>query len=414
MLYYLAISVIFFTVGLMPLAGFKKSFLAFAFMVAIVPTSLAFGGQVVRFNFFSFEFYFVGLAISFLFGRGGVSAPSRFVVILSFIAAAIMASSAMYSISFTDNFKSVASFADIRLLLVLVEFALVYYQIQLSDGIDFDQLAMLTVCASISCLVFWLINYLGLLHFGDDYYDEVNRSRYKQVGTELAAIYPVIAAYFFGRGVSPGKALYQIAFWLSLAALVASGSRALIACVLLATAFAVTSPRVKLLLIACLALSLPVIGLEWATIFGPEGIGSTAISKAASDFVTRTSPANPYLQVITIKEFIFGNGFGSFFDIPWFRYRGLRPELGVLDSIHVTMFVKFGIFYIIILASYLSFYLSKLPRQLALSLFFYYIFMGITVAFIYRPGILLAGPILMAVGLSSRNNPVSDTNITGS
>ena len=58
--------------------------------------------------------------------------------------------------------------------------------------------------------------------------------------------------------------------------------------------------------------------------------------------------------ILWLGCFIYGLGFGSYFEIPWFEYRGLDSKLNTIDSTYLTFFVKYGLFSVIIIYLFLE------------------------------------------------------------
>ena len=397
---YSALCIIFFAIGLISFVNQPRSFRVFVYCLALFPTSFAFGSMVVRGNFFYFESFFIACALAFILNQLRISLPDRKSYILFASGVLFLFLSAVYSAIFTDYFESISSFIDFRLILLFFEITILYSLSVRGVGFSFDELTKVAIVGAISCLVWWTFNYMGAMTYGDQYYDEGNRYRYKQVGTDLAAIYPILLIYVSGKLGFKFKKIHAIGVVLSLLALAASGSRMLIFCTIASMLLAIKGPRQRLFFFAALVLCIPLIALISSETFSTGGAGAFALNGAASDFDMRLTPAQDYLRDIGVAELLFGNGFGAYFTIPWFEYRNLRPDLGIVDSIHVSMFVKFGCVYLFLLFTYLYVILKNLPARLKICLSLYFITMGFTVAFFYRPGFILVSAGLIAYGIS--------------
>lgn len=178
----------------------------------------------------------------------------------------------------------------------------------------------------------------------------------------------------------------------------------LIACCLFSLLFAINGAKQRVAFIVFSIFLVPAVMLFASDLFSAGGLGAAALNSAVDDFSVRLSPAREFLATIGTKELFFGNGFGTYFVIPWFKYRNMKPELGIIDSIHYSLFVKFGLSYIILYWTYLKITLIDLQARLRFCLYFYFSIMGVTVAFLYRPGFILVAAALIGYGLAVRSN----------
>lgn len=64
----------------------------------------------------------------------------------------------------------------------------------------------------------------------------------------------------------------------------------------------------------------------------------------------RFSPALSLIDKMSWYNYIFGLGAGTYFDIPWFAYRGLETQNISVDSLYLTMYVKYGLFGLMLIA----------------------------------------------------------------
>ena len=55
-------------------------------------------------------------------------------------------------------------------------------------------------------------------------------------------------------------------------------------------------------------------------------------------------------------EYIYGYGLGTYFEIPWFKYRGLDTKLNTIDSTYFSLFVKYGFLSLLIIFCFLDYY----------------------------------------------------------
>ena len=89
-------------------------------------------------------------------------------------------------------------------------------------------------------------------------------------------------------------------------------------------------------------------------------------------------------------QFIYGLGFGSYFEIPWFEYRGLDSKLNTIDSTYLTFFVKYGLFSIIICFMFFRVCLIHINDfLLKRAILVFYLILFITMSILYQSGAVL-------------------------
>jgi len=116
--------------------------------------------------------------------------------------------------------------------------------------------------------------------------------------------------------------------------------------------------------------------------FGIEKIGqSLSMELIMEQLITRNSPSLPYLDDLSFKIVLFGNGFGSLFYIPWFEFWGNDPYFNFLDNTYLTFFIKYGV--LGVFAVFLILYnLKSLSSSFVVLIFFFILFF--TTSFPYQ------------------------------
>ena len=69
----------------------------------------------------------------------------------------------------------------------------------------------------------------------------------------------------------------------------------------------------------------------------------------ALQITSRFAPAVEKIVEMKPYEYIYGLGVGTTFEIPWFEYRSLDTKLNTIDSTYLSLFVKYGLFSVLIL-----------------------------------------------------------------
>ena len=69
-------------------------------------------------------------------------------------------------------------------------------------------------------------------------------------------------------------------------------------------------------------------------------INAFELNNIVMQLANRFSPAIIKISQMNFYNYIYGLGLGTYFDIPWFEYRGLDSKLNTIDSTYLTFFVK--------------------------------------------------------------------------
>ena len=107
-------------------------------------------------------------------------------------------------------------------------------------------------------------------------------------------------------------------------------------------------------------------------------------------FGTRFYPALEKISLMSSFQFIYGLGFGSYFEIPWFEYRGLDSKLNTIDSTYLTFFVKYGLFSVIIIYLFFRVMLNHINDfLLKRAILLFYLILFFTLSILYQSGAVL-------------------------
>lgn len=117
----------------------------------------------------------------------------------------------------------------------------------------------------------------------------------------------------------------------------------------------------------------------------------------------------PYIEKIKSFEwyhFIMGKGIGATFYIPWFEWReNIKNENIYMDNIYLTLYMKYGLFCILIF--YLMYlFISKTSKNKRYKSFvvIYFLIMGLTTAYMYQTPFMFLILILAAFDSADNNN----------
>jgi len=204
----------------------------------------------------------------------------------------------------------------------------------------------LIVVFFLKIVISFLAMFSPSLFTSDIYYNEQS-FRYIEAISFISALYLVSIFSIDRNAINANNLLFNICSVLSITLLIISNSRTLIAITLLLIFF---TGNLKLYKKIIFTLSLGSIFYIYVSFFGIDRILSI-------DFLTslaiRYQPALIKISEMSYLEFFFGYGFRTYFEIPWFGYRGLDPYLNSIDSMYLTFFVKYGMCSIFLIVLFL-------------------------------------------------------------
>ena len=86
-------------------------------------------------------------------------------------------------------------------------------------------------------------------------------------------------------------------------------------------------------------------------------------------------------------EYIYGLGLGTYFEIPWFKYRGLDTKLNTIDSTYLSLFVKYGILSLLIIFMFFRLLLFNINNsKMRVSYIIFYLIIFFTLSSLYQSG----------------------------
>jgi len=107
-------------------------------------------------------------------------------------------------------------------------------------------------------------------------------------------------------------------------------------------------------------------------------------------------------------NYITGLGLGTYFEIPWFEYRGLDPKLNTIDSTYLTLFVKYGLFsFLIIILFFRILLFNCFKDRLKKSFVLFYLIVFLTMSSLYQSGTVFHFLFLNLLIFSIKNESTS-------
>lgn len=349
MIYWVS-ALFFFMAGLYPRYGYKILFP----LVAALPISNAFSEHFYKFGLNSYDYFFLGSIVYLVIKSIQTGLIRRSGLEIYILLTGILIIISLY---FHDISKYIIR--DLRLILVLI-FGHVTYIIFSSRRIISSTYSLyIFLAASLSC-IFWgsLIKY-GYLQFSDQFYTD-NAYRFFSASTYISATFLIFSSKFILQNQNE-RILFLIAVLLSAIAVLMSGLRLL---TIIVMAIFIIS-RVKKLSTNTIIFSiLSLISILFINQFNNElfsRLFSLDINTISSNTLIRFSPFFQTISEFTDLNYLFGAGFGTTFEIPWFEWRNKLEQNNFIDSTYLTLYAKLGLISFIYIAGFIKSFTINLP-----------------------------------------------------
>ena len=124
----------------------------------------------------------------------------------------------------------------------------------------------------------------------------------------------------------------------------------------------------------------------------------------AVQLASRFGPALVKINEMNTYNYITGLGLGTYFEIPWFEYRGLDTKLNTIDSTYLTLFVKYGLFSLLIIILFFRLLLfNSSTARLKKSYVLFYLIVFLTMSSLYQSGTVFHFLFLNLLSISISN-----------
>ena len=124
----------------------------------------------------------------------------------------------------------------------------------------------------------------------------------------------------------------------------------------------------------------------------------------AVQLASRFGPALVKINEMSTYNYITGLGLGTYFEIPWFEYRGLDTQLNTIDSTYLTLFVKYGVFsFLIIILFFRLLLFNTSIAWLKKSYVLFYLIVFLTMSSLYQSGTVFHFLFLNLLSISISN-----------
>ena len=319
----------------------RLSILGFFCFLIIIPSSNIFNPFLSKNGFYFYDFYFLILSFHFMVFVIREKKITK-AILISCISLFIFLSFYTYIFLFQNIIIDKYLLRDLRPFLILF-YSIIILNFLNNNFIQPNKylldingfLRILIFAFLIKILFSFVTMFYPSLFTSDIYYIEQNY-RYIDSISFIAALFLVSISSSDINKIAINRILYFISICLALIVLIISNSRTLLA---ITFCLLILGSNLKIYKKLLLIIPLTIIPYFYVEYFGISRILSMDI---LGSLTARFAPAVSKIMEMSIIERLFGYGLRTYFEIPWFEYRGLDPYLNSIDSMYLTFFVKYG------------------------------------------------------------------------
>ena len=250
-------------------------------------------------------------------------------------------------------------------------------------------------------IVFFLLMFLGFA-FNDVYYQQ-NIYRYFDATTFISCLF--IIFHMFNRDKIlqySSKFSLNLLILLSIIIVLISNLRILFFALLLIYFIASNINFFKKIVASIIFLTLFIASSYLMQ--SDRVLTSNSKEIVAVQLASRFGPALVKINEMSIHNYITGLGLGTYFEIPWFEYRGLDTKLNTIDSTYLTLFVKYGLFSLLIIILFFRLLLfNSSTARLKKSYVLFYLIVFLTMSSLYQSGTVFHFLFLNLLSISISN-----------
>ncbi len=272
---------------------------------------------------------------------------------------------------------------DIRPFLTLF-YAFVIVSTFKQKIISINELVNVLILVFVFKIVFFLAIYFGF-SFNDKYYED-NIFRYFDASTFIACLYLIFSIFKKNKILeSVPKLSFNLLFFLSCIVILISNLRILLFALIVI--YFIYS-RINLFKKFFSILSFIFLFISSSYLLEANRILDANSSKGvAIQLATRFGPAIEKISKMNNLEYIYGLGLGTYFEITWFKYRGLDTKLNTIDSTYLSLFVKYGFLSLLIIFVFFRLLLFNINNtKMRASYIIFYLIIFFTLSSLYQSG----------------------------
>ena len=399
LLIYLFLSGISFILGVFYFLYPKKVLPVFFFFGLVIPTSNQFMPYTSFSGVYFYDFFFLILTLYYVLVLINYKAIFKKNLVNILLGLFILI---FYSLLAVNNSVSIDKylFRDLRPFLTLL-YAFVIVSVLRERIISFNALMNILIFVFIAKILFFFLMFFGF-SFSDRYYQE-NIFRYFDAVTFIACL---LLIYFVIIKENISKLKLNFVLILALIIVLISNLRILIFA--LALIYFVFSKR-NLITKGLFSFVFLSFFLLYSYFMSANRVIDTNSSElVALQIASRFAPAIEKIDQMKSHEYIYGLGLGTYFEIPWFKYRGLDTKLNTIDSTYLSLFVKYGLFSIVIIVLFFRLLLFNIrEKEKKRPYIIFYLIVFITLSSLYQSGTVFHFLFLNLLFLSINNESTS-------
>ena len=348
----------------------------------MVPTSNQFMSYISLSGVYFFDYFFFLISIYYFISLLINKKIFKKNIVLLIIGLFVMIFYSLLAYSNSINIDKYL-FRDLRPFLTLF-YALIFTASLRFSIISFKSLTNSLICVFISKILFFIVILFGF-SFDDQYYQN-NIFRYFDAVTFIASL--ILIYYILMRQrmlTEVSKIKINFILILAIIIILISNLRILILALLFVYLFYSKSNFFRKSFYLVLAVSF---FLLYSHIMSANRVLDSNKSEiVALQLVSRFAPAIEKVIQMKPYEYIYGLGIGTYFEIPWFEYRALDTKLNTIDSTYLTLFVKYGLFSILIFILFFRLLLFNINNtRIRKSIFLFYCIVFLTISSLYQSG----------------------------
>lgn len=379
---YISLSIFSIIFGVIYFLHPRNSSVVFLLFGMLLPTSNQFMDFTSYNGVYFYDYFFLSLTIYY---------------IISFLIKKSLLKSNIYNISFFTSFFLIyliyAIFSSVSfdkyLLRDFRPFLTLFYGFICIDLVRANKVALnvifnVLISTFVFKLFFFVFLFFGVV-FSDVYYQD-NTFRYFDASTFIASLL-LIVAVFRKRSIISNVSKFKLNITIILAIIIVliSNLRIMLAALLFIYLIINHKDLFRKVLVTISVIFLFVMYSYFMQI--ERVMDAFNYKEIVIQFATRFSPAIAKISIMNSYQYLYGLGLGTYFEIPWFEYRGLESKLNTIDSTYLTFFVKYGLLSIGILFLFFRVLLENIKDVLLRrSVVVFYLILFVTMSILYQSG----------------------------
>ncbi len=374
----------------------KKSFFIFLLIIAIIPTGNSYADFISLQGVYYFDFYLIGFFILILKSIMSYSSEKNISIPYSTLFGIFTYLCIILVSVVSNNIVDKYLLKDIRPVIMI--FTAVYFSglVLRIDGYNKNTIFKILFVMFIFSIIHLILPRLGVSVYKDEYYED-NSYRYLDASTYVAAIY--IINYFTSNMKNECGKWARLCFYAAILCVLVGNSRFMLLAIFASIIFVSVKDVKKMAIYSLSAILVAGLFLGVSVYVGADRVVNGFSGDVLLFQITnRFSPALSLIDKMSWYNYIFGLGAGTYFDIPWFAYRGLETQNISVDSLYLTMYVKYGLFGLMLIALFTKVAVNGLKANVKKAVIIFCLIMYFVSAIPYHPyslGIIVGGAVMI-------------------